>query len=158
MIAQDKEIVKVILLLTGSIQGTRNKVQDFKLSFNKFQWLWKDSISDSIKNFNKKLPAPTLQDYDDKLKEFSALLDLIEVIPQFNLIGAMELKTENLTQRLKQCAKDWKHSFAEDLHRRANQQLDALTEQTKMLDNRLKKKVEVIDGLQLMMETLEIIR
>jgi dynein heavy chain len=30
MIANDKEIVKVILLLTGSIQGTRNKVAEFK--------------------------------------------------------------------------------------------------------------------------------
>ena len=29
MIAQDKEIVKVILLLTGSIQGTKNKVSQF---------------------------------------------------------------------------------------------------------------------------------
>ena len=29
MIAMDKEIVKVILLLTGSIQGTKNKVQEF---------------------------------------------------------------------------------------------------------------------------------
>jgi hypothetical protein len=32
MIAQDKEIVKVILLLTGSIQGTKNKINDFFLS------------------------------------------------------------------------------------------------------------------------------
>lgn len=29
MIAMDKEIVKVILLLTGSIQGTKNKVSEF---------------------------------------------------------------------------------------------------------------------------------
>jgi len=33
MIAQDKEIVKVILLLTGSIQGTKNKVNDFLFEF-----------------------------------------------------------------------------------------------------------------------------
>ena len=31
MIAQDKEIVKVILLLTGSIQGTKNLVNHFLL-------------------------------------------------------------------------------------------------------------------------------
>lgn len=33
MIAKDKEIVKVILLLTGSIQGTKNKVEHFLVSF-----------------------------------------------------------------------------------------------------------------------------
>ena len=41
MIAQDKEIVKVILLLTGSIQGTKNKIFEFLSKFNKFEWLWK---------------------------------------------------------------------------------------------------------------------
>lgn len=49
MIAQDKEIVKVILLLTGSIQGTKNKINDFLSKFNKFEWLWKKSITKSIK-------------------------------------------------------------------------------------------------------------
>jgi dynein heavy chain len=53
MIAQDKEIVKVILLLTGSIQGTKNKINDFLSKFLKFQWLWKDSITKSIKDFSK---------------------------------------------------------------------------------------------------------
>lgn len=41
MIAQDKEIVKVILLLTGSIQGTKNKIFEFLSKFNNFEWLWK---------------------------------------------------------------------------------------------------------------------
>ena len=49
MIAQDKEIVKVILLLTGSIQGTKNKINEFLSKFNKFEWLWQKSISKSIK-------------------------------------------------------------------------------------------------------------
>jgi dynein heavy chain len=53
MIAQDKEIVKVILLLTGSIQGTKNKINDFLSKFTKFEWLWKKSISKSIKEFAK---------------------------------------------------------------------------------------------------------
>ena len=57
MIAQDKEIVKVILLLTGSIQGTRNKVTEFLNSFKKFSWLWTDSIQDNIKAFSKKNPT-----------------------------------------------------------------------------------------------------
>lgn len=99
-----------------------------------------------------------MQDYDDKLNQFSVVEEEIDLIQQQNLIGAMELKTEKLTQRLKACAKEWKHNYAEDLHRRANMQLDALAEQTKMLDNRLKNQVDDIDGLQSVMETLECIR
>jgi dynein heavy chain len=63
MIAQDKEIVKVILLLTGSIQGTRNKVNEFLATFKKYDWLCKESITDSIKSFSKR--NPSLQEYED---------------------------------------------------------------------------------------------
>merc|ERR1711981_1069648 len=38
MIAKDREIVKVILLLTGSIQGAKNIVNGFLQSFDKFSW------------------------------------------------------------------------------------------------------------------------
>lgn len=57
MIAQDKEIVKVILLLTGSIQGTRNKVNEFSAEFQKFDWLCKENISKDIEKFNGKKPS-----------------------------------------------------------------------------------------------------
>lgn len=39
-IAKDKEIVKVILLLTGSIQGTKNSVAKFLEGFTTYSWLW----------------------------------------------------------------------------------------------------------------------
>ena len=63
MIAQDKEIVKVILLLTGSIQGTKNKVNELLLGFKRFEWLWMNNIQESIQKFTKQ--NPSLQDYED---------------------------------------------------------------------------------------------
>lgn len=36
-----------------------------------------------------------------------------------NIIGAMELLTENLNMDLKNCAKDWKKYYSQDLHKRA---------------------------------------
>lgn len=156
MIAQDKEIVKVILLLTGSIQGTKNKVNDFLASFNKFEWLWKENISDKLMKFGKK--NPTLQDYEDELKKFSHIEEEIDKIEHAHKIGAMELKTDNLCQQLKTWAKDWKLQYAQDLHKRARSLLDNLTEQTKMLDTKLRKEVKDIDSLGYVMETLEEIR
>jgi hypothetical protein len=40
----------------------------------------------------------------------------------------MALKTANLKSGLKECAKEWKNSFARDLHKRARAQLEQLTE------------------------------
>ena len=39
-VAQDIEIVRVCLLLTGSVQGTRNHVKDYVGKFQEYQWLW----------------------------------------------------------------------------------------------------------------------
>ena len=80
-IAKDKEIVKVILLLTGSIQGTKNNVKKFLDSFEKYNWLWKQKIDESLKRFNSK--NPQLEDFEGKLKEFVHFEDEINLIANY---------------------------------------------------------------------------
>jgi dynein heavy chain len=93
-IAKDKEIVKVILLLTGSIQGTKNNVNRFLDSFGKYSWLWTKNPNEELKIFTKS--NPTLEDYEEKLKEFDAFMDQIEEIEPTEQIGALSLKTVNV--------------------------------------------------------------
>ena len=52
------------------------------------------NVQDSINEFTKK--NPSLQDYEDQLKKFTSVEDEIEKISNSHLIGAIELKTENL--------------------------------------------------------------
>jgi len=156
MIAQEKEIVKVIIYLTGSIQGAKNKVNEVLSSFEQFEWLWRDSISNSLKEFNEK--NPRISSYEEKLKIFNENEQAIEQIDQMFKIGAMALKTDNLKQGFIQWIKEWKTAFAEDLHKRAKGLLDQLSEQTKNLQGRLQKEVKDIDSLRIVMETLEEIR
>ena len=91
-IAKDKEIVKVILLLTGSIQGTKNKVNEFLAGFEKFDWLWKRSSHEALKIFNKS--NPQLENFEEKLKEFDGFLNQVQQIESSNQIGALSLKTD----------------------------------------------------------------
>jgi dynein heavy chain len=57
MIAKDREIVKVILLLTGSIQGAKNIVNNFLQSFDKFSHLWKEKIKFKLDKFSANGPS-----------------------------------------------------------------------------------------------------
>lgn len=159
MIAQDKEIVKVILLLTGSIQGTKNKVNDFISKFNKYDWLWNTSIEKSLKEFSKGYDKPQLQAYEDELKKFSYTEEDIDKIEPTFIIGAMKLKTHSLALGLKSYCKEWKNEYSEDLHKRARVELDKLTENIKELSEKLSKtNVKDIDSLGIVMEKLEEIR
>ncbi|KAL4479549.1 hypothetical protein ABPG72_018535, partial [Tetrahymena utriculariae] len=156
LVACDKEIVKVILLLTGSIQGTKNKVNEFLSGFDKFEWLFKESIQQSLKKFSKN--GPTLQNYEEQLKRFSKIEEEIaKIVPSYN-IGAMELMTQNIQIQLSTWAKEWKLQYSQDLHKRARNLLDNLTEQTNVLSIKLSKPVKDIDSLGYFMETLEQIR
>ena len=98
----------MILLLTGSIQGTKNKINDFLSKFNKFEWLWKKSIVKSIKEFSKGSEKPQLADYECEFKKFSETDDEIDSIEPAFIIGAMQLKTGSLITGLKAYTKQWK--------------------------------------------------
>jgi hypothetical protein len=58
------------LLLTGSIQGTKNNVKKFLGDFDKFNWLWKRKIDEDLRAFNKN--NPQLEDFEDKLIQYTA--------------------------------------------------------------------------------------
>lgn len=157
-IAKDKEIVKVILLLTGSIQGTKNNVHIFLESFEKFSWLWKEKADDALKLFNKN--NPQLEDYEDKLKEFEAQLASVDEIEDNHQIGALSLKTHNVKEGLRGWIGKWKSAFSRDLHKKAKTLLESLTDEIKQITLKIDKKVQIneVDSLGSVMLALEEIR
>ena len=70
----------------------------------------------------------------------------------------MALKTDNLINGLKARCKEWKNNFAMDLHDKAKEKLNQLTENMKNFQMWLGKEVKDIDSLGLVMNTLEQIR
>lgn len=153
IIAQDKEIVKVILLLTGSIQGTKNKIYDFLASFDQYSWLWRDNIQEVIAKFSEQ--QPQLSDYEDKLRQFISLEQEIDSLESKKEIGAMQLQIDRLIEDLKQKCKDWKNSYAYDLHGKAKSHLMILTENIKNYTQRLNKEVKEIDSLGQVMGAID---
>lgn len=130
-IAKDKEIVKVILLLTGSIQGTKNNVFAFLDSFNVYNHLWNDNVQQALKKFRDK--NPRLEDFEEKLKEFHDVERNIILIVKIKQIGALNLRTESLQLGLIGWVKQWKDGYCKDLHKKAKHQLDGLSDHIKQL-------------------------
>jgi len=155
-IAKDKEIVKVILLLTGSIQGTKNKVNDFLSSFEQYSWLWTKRADQELLRFNKS--NPQLEDFEEKLKGFDDIFSQIMEIESSNQIGALSLKTENVKSGLKGWIDSWKDAFSRDLHKKAKTLLENLTDEIKQIKLKIDKPVKDIDSLGGVMQALEEIR
>lgn len=156
-IAKDKEIVKVILLLTGSIQGTKNKVSEFLEHFQKYMWLWRERAEDSLKKF--KATDPQLEDYENKLSEFDEKIAEITKIDDSHQIGALSLKTKGVKHALIRQIQNWKEVFSMELHKKAKTQLDELFDEIKAIRTKIEKPVEDdVDALGGVMQALEEIR
>jgi len=146
----------VILLLTGSIQGTKNNVKKFLDSFEKYNWLWKQKIDESLKRFNSK--SPQLEDFENKLKEFVTFEDEINLISNYHQIGALNLKSESVKLGLKRWIEQWKSVYSRDLHKKAKTHLEGLTDDIKQIRLKIEKPVKDIDSLGSVMYALEEIR
>lgn len=155
-ITNDIEIVRVVLLLTGSVQGTKNQVSEYLAGFRKYDWLWKDNTDNVYKKFLASMPQ--LEDYERELKRFMAVETEIDMIAPLHNIGALSLNTKNLKMQLKHEAAQWKVKYSENLHRQAHGKMEELMEYMKHSTVKVNRKVVDLDSLRSVMDQLKEIR
>ncbi|EER16954.1 hypothetical protein Pmar_PMAR024462, partial [Perkinsus marinus ATCC 50983] len=157
-VAQDKEILKVILMLTGAVQNSEDECNVYLERFSCYGWLWEDSIEDKYKEFEA--TNPTLDDFECKLRSFAQLDEKLDLFESSRQIGALLLRPESLAKGLKGLANEWKVAFSKQLHVKARDRLEALTEQIKTTAKRMNRTVEDgdIDALGYVMRTLNDVR
>ncbi len=157
-IGKDNEIVKMILLLTGSIQSNNNEIERYlKETYNPFKYIWIDSIEKKIKEFNNK-KNKTYYDYEEKLIEFTNIEKLIKAIPDEYDQGAIRLNSKIIKSNLEHYCNEWKNAYSKELLRKTRTSAKELNEIIKNFDLKLKKKPEKIDELKEMVDTIEEIR
>ena len=156
-VAKDIEIVRVVLLLTGSIQGLRNQVSTYLDSFGMYQWLWQDDKDKAYKDFIA--TEPKLEDYDRELKRFSDTANEINSKPSRHTIKALSLMTTNMKTQLSHMAGVWKVSFSKMLHVEAKTKMMALVEYIKTNESWLRRnKPTDLQTVSVIMEKLRDLR
>ena len=159
-IVQDKEILKTILLLTGSIQSSRGETAEYLRGFSKYGWLWQDNVVDSYNEFSKN--SPDLTQFEAKLRELSQLRDSFADARLFpsRQIAALLIKTDGLTKSMAELTKQWIVEFSKELHKQAKSKLESMTERIKQTMKRMNRTVEDgdIDALGYVMNTLNDVR
>ncbi len=83
---------------------------------------------------------------------------MIDNIPRTQNISAIYLRTDGLVNALKQCCREWKSNYAEDLHIKAKTTLYTLTDNIRNYSQCISKEVREIDSLGQVMSYLDEIR
>jgi dynein heavy chain, axonemal len=155
-VTSDIEIARVILLLTGSIQGTKNQVNDYLSTFTKYDWLWREDAEAAYVKFMK--TNPELDDYERELSRFGQMDAEIEALPPLYNVGALSLNTHNIKAQLKKECGDWKIKFSDKLHELARSKMATLADYMKSAASKLRRPIIDIDSLRFVMNVLKEIR
>jgi len=156
-IAKNKEIVKVVLLLTGGMHGLKKQVMDYINSFNRYEYLWIQDKEAAYKEFLA--TNPTLEDFENELKRYMNVeIEVSSITPSYT-IGSLCLQTTHLKNSLKKEAIEWKAQYAKNLHMQALSDLERLLFEMEENDKLISQEItDNLADLRVLMDTLKDIR
>ncbi|KAF0689476.1 Aste57867_19083 [Aphanomyces stellatus] len=152
----DTEIIKVALLLTGALHGTKNQVHEYLGAFKKYDWLWKEDMEFRYNQFIKR--NPTIQDFENELKNFMVVEAEINSIAPVHNIAALSLNTKNLKLQLRNECRQWKVQYSDRVHQQARMALTNLMDYMRLTNSKLNREVESLDSLRYVMMVLKEVR
>ena len=155
-VTKDIEIVRMCLLLTGGVMGTRNEVKKYLASFHKYAWLWEGDYVAAYKEFSA--GNPSLEDYESELKRFADVENEINSLPTISPIGPLMLNTTDIKERLVSEAQQWKKNYSQKKHMEARENMQLLFDDMKSYMSKLSRPVTDLESLQYMMGVLKEIR
>eukprot|EP00667_Euglena_gracilis_P001259 EG_transcript_1257 len=123
-IARHKEIVKVVLLLTGGMHGLHKQVLDYLNSFGRYEYLWLQDKEEAYQRFLA--GEPTLEDFEAELQKYLQVEQEVGNLAGSYTIGPLCLQTAPLKAALRREAAEWKAQYARNLHHTARTDLDTL--------------------------------
>ncbi|CAD7698753.1 unnamed protein product [Ostreobium quekettii] len=156
MIAKDKQVVKVVLLLTGSVEGTKQQVMQYISTFDVYSFLWRQSLQEAYENFMT--TNPSLEAFEAELKKYMAIETDVANIPSIHNIGSLSLETQPLKYSLKAEAASWKAQFAKNLHKQGSEELKSLDNYIRETTLKLSRKVEDLEDVRNVVGVLKEVR
>jgi len=147
------EVVRGVLMLTGSIESTRKKVMEHIQQFYAYEFLWTLDKKEQVDAFLQ--TSPLLADYIQRFGEYEEMIREIFEIPNITNMGPICLSNELVKFSLKAQVDAWKHAYTKELMKDAQWQVQRTSEFIKDMKKRLDSKVRDLDEVRTVSETLQ---
>ena len=157
-VGKDNEIVKMILVLTGSYQSNNVDIEKYlKETFDPFKPIWIDSIDKRIKEFNQK-QNKTYVDYEGKLIEYENIEAKVNAIPDEEKIGAVSINLVPIKKTLLKYVDDWKFAYMRQLLLTTKATSKDLNQLISQFEDSLSIKINDLEDLKEVVMAIEEIR
>lgn len=145
-LAGEKEVVKYVLLLTGSLLGAKIEVSNYLESFQQYQHLWGKNMQTEYAEFIDK--EPTLEDFDDRLAYYVEIEGQINSAPDEFNIGVLSLRNTEIHKSLSAFIDLWKSQYTSNLLEIAREDLTGIVEYINGTTRKFNMNVEHLDDVR----------
>ncbi|KER25690.1 hypothetical protein T265_06922 [Opisthorchis viverrini] len=156
IIAEHKEVLKLVGQLNGVFNACKEEVNQFIQSHSKYSELWTSDPQIRVEEFMK--TNPNLSDFDTRLHHYLRLEQSIKSIPSARPVEALLIQTDEFKSGLIRECQLWRRCYGSALNQRCAAQMSKTLELFDNLSKRLSRPVNDLDDVREQMAVLSELR
>ncbi|GAB1300831.1 Dynein axonemal heavy chain 8 [Apodemus speciosus] len=155
-VAEHKDISKLVLLLSSSVNSLRKVATEALQDFQKYKTLWTEDRDVKVKEFLAN--NPSLTEIRSEILHYATFEQEIEELKPIIVVGALELHTEPMKLALSIEAKAWKMLLCRYLNEEYKKKMSDMITFINEYLKKLSRPIRDLDDVRFAMEALSCIR
>ncbi|XP_065102327.2 dynein axonemal heavy chain 5 [Paramisgurnus dabryanus] len=155
-ISENKEIIKLVSVLSTSINSTKKEVMNSLNRFSIYHHIWKKDREETIMMFTQ--GNTLLSEFESQILYYRDLEREINAEPEFISVGALALYTADLKMALTAETKSWIVDFGHHCNRKYRTEMEQIFNFVDEASKKLNRQINDLDDIRITMATLKEIR
>ncbi|XP_054841808.1 dynein axonemal heavy chain 5 [Eublepharis macularius] len=155
-ISENKEIIKLMSVLSTTINSTKREVLLALERFKCYHHIWQREKEETIENFIK--GSPLLSEFESQILYYRDLELEINSEPEYICVGTIALYTAELKLALTQETKAWMVAFGRHCNKKYRSEMENIFTFVEESNKKLNRQIKDLDDIRIAMAALKDIR
>ncbi|XP_038567842.1 dynein heavy chain 5, axonemal [Micropterus salmoides] len=155
-VSENKEIAKLVSVLSTSISSTKKEVMTALNRFNRYHHIWRKDREDTMRRFSQ--GTPLLSEFESQILFYRDLELEINSEPEYITLGALALFTADLKMSLTAETKNWMVDYGLYCNRKYRSEMEQIFAFVDEAGKKLNRQIKDLDDIRIAMAALKEIR
>uniref|UniRef100_A0A8C8CG82 Dynein, axonemal, heavy chain 5 n=1 Tax=Oncorhynchus tshawytscha TaxID=74940 RepID=A0A8C8CG82_ONCTS len=155
-VSENKEIIKLVSVLSTSINSTKKDVVNALDRFSRYHHIWRKEREDTIQKFSQ--GSPLLSEFESQILYYKDLELEINAEPEYITVGALALYTADLKMALTAETKSWMVDYGLHCNRKYRTDMENIFTLVDEAAKKLNRPIKDLDDIRIAMASLKEIR
>ncbi|XP_054476940.1 dynein axonemal heavy chain 5 isoform X2 [Anoplopoma fimbria] len=155
-VSENKEIVKLVSVLSTSISSTKKEVMTALDRFSRYHHIWRKDREDTMQKFIQ--GSPLLSEFESQIIFYRDLELEINSEPEFITVGALALFTADLKMSLTTETKNWMVDYGLYCNKKYRSDMEQIFAFVDEAGKKMNRQIKDLDDIRIAMASLKEIR